>query len=128
MSSRPFGLSRLKDALPARGAVAKPTTQDVAHARQITLMLHDYEASGLGWFWATDREGRLTYISENVAGRLGLPRDELLGRAFTALFELDRENEDANQRTLPFLIGTHTSFVELAVSASSKDAEAEPDC
>ena len=132
MSSRPFGLSRLKDALPALGGAARAGISGVARPRQVaaqlTGLLHDYEASGLGWFWATDRDGRLTYISDHVAARLGGPAGELLGQSFAALFELDREDEDATQRTLPFLIGTHTSFVELAVSANSAASGRETDC
>lgn len=128
MSSRPFGFSRLKGALPALSGAARPAAPAVAQTRQINALLLDYEASGLGWFWATDRDGRLTYISDNVAGRLGRPSDELLGQSLAALFEIDREDTDATQRTLPFLIGTHTSFVELTVSASATTEGSETDC
>ena len=41
---------------------------------EAVLLLQDYEASGLGWFWASDREGRITYISDCVAKLLGQER------------------------------------------------------
>src|SRR3546814_5704005 len=39
--------------------------------REALLLLRNYEESGRGWFWSTDAEGRLTYISEAVAALMG---------------------------------------------------------
>ena len=51
MATGSFGLSRFT------GRGAKPAAPGAAHPRQATALLTDYEASGLGWFWATDRDG-----------------------------------------------------------------------
>ena len=79
-----------------------------------------YEKAKLGWFWSTNAEGRLTYISDHVAASFGQDRGEALGQPFATIFELDPDGARASQRTLPFLLGTHTSFTELAVCMSGQ--------
>src|SRR5690349_19190154 len=113
MSSRPFGLLRIKQAFPGQQAARKGAAS--ADTLQLGSLSKAYEESGLGWFWATDREGRLTYLSAHIAATLAAHAGEALGQPFAALFELDRETESTSQRTLPFLLGTHTSFAELNV-------------
>ena len=44
-------------------------------------MLDELEKSGLGWFWASDAAGNLSYISAAIAERLDVPLAELLGPA-----------------------------------------------
>ena len=34
-------------------------------------LLQEFESSEKGWFWETDREGNLSYVSESVARALG---------------------------------------------------------
>jgi diguanylate cyclase (GGDEF)-like protein/PAS domain S-box-containing protein len=94
-----------------------------AERQQAVLLLQDYEASGLGWFWSTDSEGRITYISDCVADLLGHPRSELLGRLFHSLFILQRDDDDQLERTLPLIISTRKTFSQLAVRAASDKAE-----
>src|SRR3546814_14531785 len=50
---------------------------DARPPREALLLLRNYEESGQGWFWSTDVDGRLTYISEAVAQLMG--RGGLLG-------------------------------------------------
>jgi PAS domain S-box-containing protein len=114
MLSRSFGLSRIRS---REGQGAPAASGD---PRKLAALFSAYEDSRLGWFWATDAEGRLTYLSPAIAELLGGTGGELLGRHFASLFELDRDAEDASQRTLPFLLGTHTSFVELKLCATGK--------
>ena len=85
-------------------------------------ILADYEQTGQGWFWETDRKGALTYISGTV-GRL-LERDPaaLLGTPFTQLFILG-EGERDGERTLLFHLNARSSFQELAVRAATRDEE-----
>ena len=117
MLSRSFGLSRIRS---REGQGAPAASGD---PRKLAALFSAYEDSRLGWFWATDAEGRLTYLSPAIAELLGGTGGELLGRHFASLFELDRDAEDASQRTLPFLLGTHTSFVELKLCATGKPDE-----
>ena len=59
--------------------------------------------SDIGWFWATDAEGKLSYLSASAARRLGKPIEELLGTAVSGLFLADQEkDEDRTARPLSF--------------------------
>ena len=119
MSSRPFGLSRLKQAIPgARATRADDPAKNGGGAS--SAIFRAYEHAKLGWFWSTDGQGRLTYVSRHVAQELGEDVGNLIGQPFAAIFGLDPDGERAGQRTLPFLLGTHTSFIELTASASGR--------
>lgn len=87
-------------------------------------LLHDYERSGLGWFWSTDSEGRVQYISECVAELFGTSAGELAGEPFHTLFAIERDEEETIERTLPLLLNGHKTFTGLVVSATSGDKEA----
>ncbi len=90
--------------------------------RAISL-LRDYEQSGIGWFWASDSEGRLTYISDCVAKSLGRDKADLVGQAIQSLFILDRDEDDTVERTLPLMLSARKTFVELAVRAALEGTE-----
>ena len=90
--------------------------------RAISL-LRDYEQSGIGWFWASDSDGRLTYISECVAKSLGRARESLVGQPIQSLFILDRDEDDTVERTLPLILSARKTFVELAVRAALEGTE-----
>ncbi|RYG79718.1 MAG: GGDEF and EAL domain-containing protein, partial [Alphaproteobacteria bacterium] len=84
-------------------------------------ILNDYEDTGQGWFWETDRRGALSYVSHTVVTALGrsLP-DELLGKPLTHLFDLDASGVDG-ERTLTFHLSSRSSFHELAVRAAAQE-------
>ncbi len=84
-------------------------------------ILADYEETGQGWFWETDRRSQLTYVSAPVAAFLGLPHDELVGRPLTNLFDLDEGQE--GERTLLFHLSARSAFHELPVRAASDGEE-----
>lgn len=86
--------------------------------QQAALLLRDYEQSGLGWFWSTNSEGRIEYISACVADRLGSAIDELIGQPFQSLFTLAREDDDA-ERSLTLVLNGHKTFAERTVRAAS---------
>ncbi len=90
--------------------------------RAISL-LRDYEQSGIGWFWASNSEGHLTYISDCVAKSLGRERGELVGQPIQSLFILDRDEDDTVERTLPLMLSARKTFVELAVRAALEGTE-----
>ena len=118
MSSRPFGLSRLKQVLP--GPRAARSEGGGGQSGAASGIFHAYEKARLGWFWSTDAEGRLNYISEHVGDAFGQKPEQLIGQPFATIFELDPNGARAGQRTLPFLLGTHTSFIELSACAAGR--------
>ncbi|WP_241772995.1 EAL domain-containing protein [Erythrobacter sp. SG61-1L] len=84
-------------------------------------ILNDYEETGQGWFWETDRRGSLTYISHTVAKVLGHEDVETLaGNNFTELFDLEASGSDG-ERTLTFHLSARSSFHELAVRAAAQE-------
>ena len=85
--------------------------------RQALLLLRDYEESGIGWFWSTDREGKVDYITASVAEKLGRSRDEIIGVPFHSLFVLDRDDDDRVERTLPLILSAYKTFLDLTVRA-----------
>lgn len=86
--------------------------------RQALLLLRDYERSGSGWFWSSDKQGRVAYISGCAAQILGAPDEELVGTPFQALFNLDRDEDDIGERTLPLVMSAHKTFSELTLRAA----------
>ncbi|MCT2558151.1 EAL domain-containing protein [Tsuneonella sp. YG55] len=83
-------------------------------------ILREYEDTGQGWFWETDRRGQLTYVSPSVARALGRERGELDGRPFVDLFDLDNDNRDG-ERTLLFHLSARSAFTDLAVRANAEE-------
>ncbi|WP_232842986.1 putative bifunctional diguanylate cyclase/phosphodiesterase [Allopontixanthobacter confluentis] len=101
-------------------------------------ILRDYEDTGQGWFWETDRRGLISYVSPHVAAVLDEPMQALLGRPFLQLFALcenGRENgtdigskkgsasADEAERTLAFQVSARSSFQDLAVRAAATGDE-----
>ncbi|WP_234032200.1 EAL domain-containing protein [Parerythrobacter jejuensis] len=85
-------------------------------------ILRDYEETGQGWFWETDRRGQLTYISEAVTEKLGAQAEDFVGRPITALFDLAEGNQEG-ERTIAFHLSARSAFQELPVRASRTEDE-----
>ncbi|MCP5396446.1 MAG: EAL domain-containing protein [Sphingomonadaceae bacterium] len=83
-------------------------------------ILQDYEDTGQGWFWETDRRGNLTYISDSVADAIGQKKTVIVGRPFAELFDLSHENREG-ERTLNFHMSARSAFTEQAVKAATKE-------
>jgi diguanylate cyclase (GGDEF)-like protein len=81
-------------------------------------MLDELEQSGLGWFWASDARGALTYLSGAIAARLDIPLEDLMGQPLGTVFvAADREGRG---KSLPLMLGAHKAFTGLAVRASRR--------
>ena len=100
------------------GRVAPPSHEmhtDGVSAEEKLAILHDLEASGQAWFWATDASGHLRYLSPTIVAALSVPLDQLasvpLQQVFTAV---DGEGEG---RSLGLKLGTHKAFANIAVRA-----------
>lgn len=90
--------------------------------RRAEELLAEYEESGQGWFWETDRRGQITYVSARIAKLLNKPQVALEGRPFTEIFVLDAQEQES-ERTLVFHLSTRSSFQELQVRAATNEAE-----
>ena len=90
--------------------------------RRAEELLAEYEKSGQGWFWETDRRGAVTYVSPTIGKQLGRKQNFLVGRPFTDLFILDAPGQEG-ERTLNFHLSARSSFQELAVRAATSEED-----
>ncbi len=91
---------------------------------QARALLMEFEAAGRGWFWETDRNGSITYVSETLARQFGHSTAELVGTSFTALVgSTGTGNLADEQRSLGFHFSARTGFSEVSVAAESADGE-----
>nr|WP_294846986.1 EAL domain-containing protein [uncultured Sphingomonas sp.] len=97
--------------------VTEPTAASRAEA-----LLAEFEASGKGWFWETNRDGLLTYISDSVGQVLNRESADLINCPFTDLMTPPtRSAAAASERTLGFYLSSHVAFQDLIVEAKSKE-------
>jgi diguanylate cyclase (GGDEF)-like protein/PAS domain S-box-containing protein len=90
------------------------------HQRRLQL-LDEFEAGGIAWFWATDDENRLIYLSPSAAQSFGVDHESVIGRPLASLFSLEHDgSEEAAERPLPFLLSARTTFANLTVKVASE--------
>ena len=74
-------------------------------------LLGSLENSDLGWFWASDVDGRIIYISQPAAERIGQPIDEIMGQSLTDLFlPVEGAEDSGSGRSLRFQLAAHNSI------------------
>ena len=111
------------------GSRAGPETQVQAplptgdELRQAILLLRDYEQSGIGWFWASDAAGSITYVSDCIVTGMNQKRTDIIGRPVQSLFKLEREEDCTLERTLPLIFAGRKTFADLAVRAALDEQE-----
>ncbi|MEE4199127.1 EAL domain-containing protein [Erythrobacter sp.] len=85
-------------------------------------MLDELETSGLGWFWASDRNGNLTYLSPAIADRIDLPLDELIGQPLAGAFV--SADSDGRTKSLALMLGARKAFSGFVVRAERRPERA----
>ncbi len=85
---------------------------------QAKALLEEFERSGRGWFWETDRLGSITYVSETLAAQLGHKAADLIGTAFSGMIAKSGSTDRDNQRSLGFHFSARTAFSDMAVRAA----------
>ena len=86
------------------------------HNALAAKLVEEFEAHGNGWFWQTDRQGNLTYLSDKVADAVTGANGHPIGRALTSVFKLDTA-DPGTERTLTFHLSSRTSFSDYSVRA-----------
>lgn len=85
-------------------------------------MLDELEESGLGWFWASDKNGLITYLSPSIADRIDVPMSEIIGQPLSSVFvPADR---GGRTKSLSLMLGAHKSFTGHAVRAEKRPEKA----
>ncbi len=113
----------LKGLLSSRGGSAFRGARSAGVASVLSdserlAMLDELEQSGLGWFWASDAQGNLTYLSAAIAARLDVPLGDLIGQPLTTIFAA--AERDGRGKSLSLMLGTHKSFTGMAVRAARR--------
>jgi diguanylate cyclase (GGDEF)-like protein len=88
--------------------------------RTARQLLAEFEHGGKAWLWETNTDGRLTYISKQLALSLTGEADSLLGTPLTDLIQPDQDEEmqsSCGERTLGFHLSTRLPFTDLIVRA-----------
>ena len=81
-------------------------------------MLDELEHSGLGWFWASDKNGHISYLSPAIADRLDIAFDDIIGKPLTGVFvPADR---GGRTKSLALMMGAHKSFAGYAVRSEKR--------
>ncbi len=92
-------------------------------ARRRLELLDDFERAAMGWFWASDKDGRLTYMSSSAIEQLELTPDDVLGKPIISLFEADPDDPDLkSDRTIKFQLSSRSKINELTVRIIGKRA------
>lgn len=82
-------------------------------ARKAQSFLREFEESGRGWYWETDGEAALCYVSKRLAAELQSSPAMLLGRA---LAEIVNSNEElVPQQALSKFFSTKLPFSDIPV-------------
>lgn len=100
-------------------APAGPPTPCALDDREALALLRNYESTGQGWFWSTDHDGNIVYLSGSVTQRLGLD-DNGLGHSFSALFA-PSDSSDEKQRPLPFQLARKARFDQLPLRSLDEE-------
>ena len=119
-----FAFARQHDIDLAEHARKETAAREQTRAQEI---LADFEETGQGWFWETDRRGTILYVSAPVAELLGRSAEDLVGRPLSDLFQLDEQiagpSGNHSERTLTFHLSARSSFSDLVVRAAIRDEE-----
>ena len=114
MSLKGF-LTAKRSATPPAPLPAQPQSVPLSAGDRLRL-LDEVERCGLGWFWASDAHGQLTYLSGALAERLKAAPEDMLGQPAAQLFvPVEREGRG---KSLALLMGAHKGFAGLAVRAA----------
>ncbi len=106
---------------PAHDNSGKPISVNPLSDRERLAMLEVFEDNEIGWFWATDSDGRLTYLSTSAAAKFGGDR-KVVGELLNSLIETaDEKGEEGGERPLKFFLGSRTKFQDVTVRL--KDVE-----
>lgn len=94
----------------------------IAPERMLALMT-EYEATGHGWFWETDVQGNIVYISPQIAELFGKSPESLKVTAFPSLFQVDQAGDGSTPRNISLLFGGRKKFSNVTVRAALPEKE-----
>jgi diguanylate cyclase (GGDEF)-like protein len=108
-----------KKTASARPSAAGPKAHSpVLPAR--ASVLNDVEELGIGMFWATDAEGRLTFLSQRALEDLGAGSEDLIGKQMLQVFtDIEVEAGSPHQRAISFKLKAHSKIEDHVIAVSA---------
>ncbi|SFS12645.1 EAL domain-containing protein [Sphingomonas jatrophae] len=115
----PTGLRRL---LGGGGDLPPQLAEDPEReqGRLAQVLVREFEDQGSGWFWQTDRDGSITYLSAKVARIVA--DGPAIGLTLARLFQ-SQSGAAQSERTLNFHLSSRTSFTDLSVRTAAQPEE-----
>lgn len=111
-----LGARRLRDLFAKRRAA--PAARQAGQADRFVA---GFEDSRCGWFWETNAQGAITYVSPSLAETLGRNPGELIGRPFDELLLVeDLERSGTGKPTLGFHLSARFPFAGVAVAPNGR--------
>ena len=101
---------------PARSA---PEALDSVHSARPdrAIVLGEVEELGIGMFWATDADDRLTFLSQRALVDIGEESETLIGTPLTRVFlDADEDGAGPSQRSLAFKLKARSKLDEQIVA------------
>ncbi len=104
-------------------AGARRRLQLDADAQKALRFVFEFENSGRGWFWESNSQGTLSYVSQQLADDFNCEPAALLGRQFTDLLSVGASGEGPlrEERTLGFHLSARFPFSDVVVRAASSE-------
>lgn len=108
-------------ALFADRSAAPQASKTIGDAEKLSL-LDDLEQSGLGWFWATDAEGKLSYLSVAFCQRMGIELGQVAGKPLPEIFAIRTCND--REQSLALKLSMRKPVASLNVSPITGNTDA----
>src|SRR5690554_8150280 len=84
---------------------ANETAAAPIDVKERLALLDAFEEEGIGWFWATDGDGRIVYLSSSALRRFE-PNRDIIGQPLGSVVEpVQDEDRNGPARPLSFLPG-----------------------
>lgn len=106
-------ISRGKSGLFTARSVTSAATLSISDAEKLEI-LADLEQTGLGWFWTTNEEGNISYLSDALCQRMGVQLADIAGQPLNNVFVIRDSNGRA--QSLSLKMSARKSFASLIVS------------
>jgi diguanylate cyclase (GGDEF)-like protein len=97
--------------------------QQKLNTERARCLLSDYERSGRGWFWETDRHGRIVYISDEAIVTIEADPQTIIGQPLSAIVCSPGAESGGSERTFNFHFSARTAFSDLAVRVAKSEEE-----
>jgi diguanylate cyclase (GGDEF)-like protein/PAS domain S-box-containing protein len=113
-----LGAFRARDAIVS---TYRRLAEDWQAEKAMHFLAH-FEQTGSGWFWETNADGAIVYVSTQLSTHVGYRVEDLVGRRFEELVHSHQADSSGNgERGLGFHLASRFPFSDLVVTAGEND-------